>query len=201
MANLPIITFIEFLRTFQQVKRDVHMGDGFENDAEHSFQLAMVGWWIINEQKLVLDRELILKYALVHDLVETYAGDTNPLTGSVDELGAKEQKETAAAAKITKLFPRFKELHYLIASYSKKVDDESRFIYIVDKILPVINEYLSTSAWYRENGITVQKYKSWLTSKLKKSNYQETQVSDLLNAVVTFMEEQGIFAKEPIQND
>ncbi len=73
-----ILDFTKLLNKFRAVKRIVFtVGEGEpENDAEHSYQLAMLSWYIISAENLKLDKNLVIKYALVHDLVEVYAGDT-----------------------------------------------------------------------------------------------------------------------------
>lgn len=73
-----ILNFSEFIIKFNQLERRIYAtGENrLENDSEHSFQLAMVSWYIISTEKLKYDIDKIIKYALVHDLVEIYAGDT-----------------------------------------------------------------------------------------------------------------------------
>ncbi len=73
-----ILDFTRFLNSFRAIKRVIFtVGDGEpENDSEHSYQLAMMAWYIISAENLKLDRNLVIKYALVHNLVEVYAGDT-----------------------------------------------------------------------------------------------------------------------------
>jgi len=42
----------------------------------------------------------VIKYALVHDLVEVYAGDTYVYTKNQDELDSKEDREKEAADRL-----------------------------------------------------------------------------------------------------
>ena len=73
-----LIDFINFTHEFREVVRIARSPNNkrFENDAEHSYQLAMVAWFLIEQDKLKLKKELCFMYALAHDLVEIYAGDT-----------------------------------------------------------------------------------------------------------------------------
>ena len=48
-----------------------------ENDIEHTMAVALLCWYIHDKYKLDLDIAKILKYAITHDFVERYAGDTN----------------------------------------------------------------------------------------------------------------------------
>ena len=78
MKIQDLIEFTKFTHSFQQIKRVIYANgeDRNENDAEHSYQLAMACWLVVETKKLKLDLNKIVKYALVHDLVEIYAGDT-----------------------------------------------------------------------------------------------------------------------------
>lgn len=44
-----------------------------ENDTEHSYNLTITAWYSA-QQFPKLDKDLIIRYALVHDIVEAYAG-------------------------------------------------------------------------------------------------------------------------------
>ncbi|HUB92905.1 MAG TPA: HD domain-containing protein [Verrucomicrobiae bacterium] len=61
------------------IKRNhMHIGsDQHENDIEHSFTVALLCWFICEHYTLPLDHAKVLKYAMAHDFVERYAGDTN----------------------------------------------------------------------------------------------------------------------------
>lgn len=149
-----ILNFSEFIIKFNQLERRIYAtGENrLENDSEHSFQLAMVSWYIISTEKLKYDIDKIIKYALVHDLVEIYAGDTFFYADkSAKEL--KVQKEKVALEKIEKEFSDFPQLLKLIHEYEKKDDPESEFVYTLDKILPVMNIYLDNGRSWRKHKI------------------------------------------------
>lgn len=146
------LAFVSFTHQFQQIKRTIYATgeDRNENDAEHSFQLALVGWYLVETEKFSLDINKVIKYALVHDLVEIYAGDTY-FYATVEAKSSKEQKENDALQKIQKTFPEFPDISRLIAVYQEKSDPEARFIYALDKIMPVINIYLDQGrSWQRD---------------------------------------------------
>ena len=66
-----------------------------ENDVEHSYAVAMLCWYLHDALKLELDIAKILKYALVHDFVEVYAGDVNTFASKI---ARQEKIQTEAAA-------------------------------------------------------------------------------------------------------
>ena len=69
-----------------------------ENDAEHSFSLAIAAAVLAEYSNEPVDVAKVMKMVLVHDAVEIYAGDTY----CYDDEGAKtkEAREKAAAEKI-----------------------------------------------------------------------------------------------------
>lgn len=73
-----ILEFQDLLKKFNHIKRDlgsIVAGKDADNDVEHSYRVAMLCWMIIEEYKLKLDINKVIKYALIHDLVEVFAGD------------------------------------------------------------------------------------------------------------------------------
>lgn len=66
---------------------------------------------------------------------------------------AKHKKETEARKEIEKAFKEFKALTQLINDYEKRKDQESEFVYALDKILPVMNIYLDEGRSWREHNI------------------------------------------------
>jgi putative hydrolase of HD superfamily len=154
MARLPsLLDFVKFTHAFRSVERILHYphSDRVENDTEHSFQLALVAWYILDTEKLSLDKNLIIKYALVHDLVEAYAGDVFFYRDATQN-EAKKAREKVALERIKKEFPTLTDIHKLIVQYEKQQDKESAFVYALDKLLPMINIYLSGGRTWKEKG-------------------------------------------------
>lgn len=162
-----LLRFTELVGKFREVRRKVvfsYRADA-ENDAEHSYQLALTAWYIVSAQKLDLDMDKVMKYALAHDLVEAYAGDTPAAVHKAydAERETKEEREAAAAKQIADEFPEFAELHETIHAYEEKKDEESRFVYALDKILPILNICLDNGYSWKQNGVSVEdvvEYKS-----------------------------------------
>jgi len=151
-----LIDFINFTHEFREVIRIARSPNGkrFENDTEHSYQLAMVAWFLIESDKLKLNKELCLMYAMAHDLVEIYAGDTFCFdkNSKLSKIG----REKEALRKIEKRFPNFKILTKVIKKYEQKGDQESRFIYALDKIIPPIQIYLEKGKLWREKKVSLE---------------------------------------------
>ena len=73
-------------------------GSRRENDAEHSWNLAMLAMLFEEYSTEKVNIEKVLKIALVHDLIEVYAGDTfaYDVKGNEDKL----QREIESANKL-----------------------------------------------------------------------------------------------------
>ena len=154
---LGILSIVRLLNQFRLVERSVRVNNAerFENDVEHSYNLAFLAWYIIADNKLDLDRDLVLKYSLIHDLVEVYAGDTYLFTTNEEERSTKVQRETDAALRLKQEIPEFAELHELIKRYEEREDKESRFVYALDKIQPMLNIYTDNGRTRKETAVTV----------------------------------------------
>jgi putative hydrolase of HD superfamily len=163
-----IFKVVALTNQFRQVKRTINaVGEGrLENDSEHSYQLAMLAWYIVESGCLPLDKELVIKYCLVHDLVEAYAGDVDPHTSSENDKDAKAHRERQALSRIEEEFQECPSIATLIHQYERKVDSESRFIYALDKIQPVLNVYLDSGDYYRKNNITFEQWTRYNKEKV-----------------------------------
>ncbi len=157
MKISKFIDFLKFTNKFQLTKRAIYAVEEnrMENDVEHSYQLAIVTWYVIETEKLNLDTNLAIKYALIHDLEESLYGDIYIF----DEKGRKEKdkKEKEARNKIIKMFPDWKEYKTLSNNYKLLKDEESRLVNGIDKILPVLNIYLDRGRTWKKEKMTLSK--------------------------------------------
>ncbi|MBI2590574.1 MAG: HD domain-containing protein [Candidatus Blackburnbacteria bacterium] len=152
-----VLKFVSLTHKFQQIRRVILVKgeERQENDLEHTSQLALVCWYVASSLKLPLDHKLVLKYALMHDLVEAHAGDVN-FSDTEGRVG-KAEREHQAAQRLQEEFPEFPELHKLISRYEAKSDPESRFVYAMDKVLPILNIYLDEGrTWKSMTPVTME---------------------------------------------
>lgn len=148
-----LLQFVELTHEFQQVKRRILIKgeDDYENDMEHSFQLAFSALYLINRHKLELDAYHAMALALVHDIVEVHAGDDPAIGRTPEALQAKIARETEARHKLREEWPDFTLLHDLIDEYEARESAESTFVYALDKLLPMMNNYLDHGrAWKQQ---------------------------------------------------
>ena len=117
-----------------------------ENDAEHSFMLALIAVPLAEQYYPELDSGLVAKYALVHDLSEAYVGDTPTHDIDAPGLATKAKLEELGRKQLSKEYqtiaPSLVTLH---EEYEAQRDKESRFVRMLDKLVTVSiqfpNEY------------------------------------------------------------
>lgn len=166
-----LLDFQRLLQSFNEVDRQLHRNhEGkmrLENDTEHSYNLAMTAWFLAPHFP-ELNKDLLIKYALVHDLVEVHAGDTY-IYGSDEELSTKADREKVAAAKLLADWADFSEIHELIEKYENKTDPEARFVYALDKIMPIMQIYIHKGYTWQKEGITAEQLHANKYDKVKLS--------------------------------
>ena len=72
-----------------------------ENVAEHSFMLATLSCALAKQLDESLDLGIVAQFALAHDIVEVYTGDTT-VWASSEELEAKYTQELSSLRRITR---------------------------------------------------------------------------------------------------
>lgn len=171
MSDLvSLIDFVKFTHQIRLVQRQMLFeGENrYENDAEHGYQMAMVAWFLIDNDNLKLDKFKAAAIAMVHDVVEVYAGD---LIFSADDKSQAEQamREKEAIQKLEEQWPGFESMHELIDEYEGLKSEEAKFVYALDKFLPLVNHYLYDAKAYKKHGITLEEVKKGKTEKVKVS--------------------------------
>jgi len=128
----------QMIADFAKVTRAVPLADtnDAENDVEHSYGLAMTCWYLHDKLAPELDLSKILRYSLAHDIVELHAGDTYPWDEAA--VATKYEREKAAMRQIENDWHDFTMIVEFAEGYADKVDEEAKFVYAVDKLLPVI---------------------------------------------------------------
>lgn len=151
-----IFAYLHFLDEFRKIKRVMYATgeERMENDMEHSYQLTMVAWYIMDAYGLTLDKDLVMRYCLVHDLVEVYAGDTYIYSQDAEHIGSKTEREREALARIREELGEFPDMVESIEQYEQKEDKEALFVYALDKIVPVLNIYMDKGRIWKEVHLT-----------------------------------------------
>lgn len=124
-----------------------------ENDAEHSFSLAIAAAVLAEYSNEPVEISKVMKMVLVHDAVEIYAGDTY----CYDDEGAKtkEAREKAAAEKIFGTLPEEQAAEYraLWDEFERNDTPEARFSNAMDRIQPLLLNYSREGYSWKEHGV------------------------------------------------
>ncbi|MBM7568441.1 putative hydrolase of HD superfamily [Paenibacillus sacheonensis] len=147
--QMAFLVEIDKLKTIRRKTKIMH-GDRLENDAEHSWHLAMMALILQKEANAHIDLLKVIKMLLVHDIVEIDAGDTFAYdTKGQEDKSAREQR---AAARIFGLLPieQEGELLGLWREFEAKETAEACFAASLDRLQPLIhNHHNDGDTWLR----------------------------------------------------
>lgn len=150
--------FESFVFPFYSIERDIHLRfrqKMDETDAEHSWTLAFIVMAATPQIDKTLDVNLAVKYALIHDLVEIYAGDLSVYGQNPAAVVEKEKQEQAALGKIDANSKNFPEIARLCTDYENQINDEAVFVKAVDKVVNWLTSLQSYESKHRKrSGIT-----------------------------------------------
>ncbi|MFW9965418.1 MAG: HD domain-containing protein [Candidatus Sifarchaeia archaeon] len=126
-----------------------------ENDAEHSWHLAMLVI-VLSEYSndLSLDVLRTVKMVLIHDIVEIDTGDT--FCYDAHDRTKKTEKEREAAYRIFSRLPekQAKELIDLWEEFEAMDTSEAKFAASVDRLQPLLLNFYSEGHAWRKHGVT-----------------------------------------------
>jgi putative hydrolase of HD superfamily len=129
-----------------------------ETDAEHSWHFALTAMTLFEYCGIEgVDINRVIKMALVHDLVEIYAGDTF----AYDEKGyeSKEEREKEAADKLFSLLPTEQATEYraLWEEFDGMDTPDAIYASAIDRLQSLHNIHLSGGYTWEKHGITADK--------------------------------------------
>ena len=196
MNKLPsiqrVIDLHRLLIAFHGIERQIFLPDiaqykdRAETDTEHTYTLAMLAWFIADHVPH-LDTNKCLRYALVHDLIEIDAGDTFAYDKDNAVHQSKHERELGAKKKLQDSWPDFASMHDAIEAYETQRDAESRFVFAMDKLAPIVLNVLGEGKSWHAHGISLQELKEHKTKKISVSP----------EVVALFEELIGILEKSP----
>lgn len=128
-------------------------GSRRENDAEHSWHFAVMAMLLEEYSAEKVDVSRVIKIALVHDLVEVYAGDTYAYDAKGNE--DKEQREKEAADKLFGMLEPEQAAFFrnLWDEFEEKQTPEAKYANAIDRIQPLILNYLTDGATWKANQV------------------------------------------------
>ncbi len=126
-----------------------------ENDAEHSFSLALLALVLSDyaDENVNIDR--VIRMALVHDLIEIYAGDT--YVYDAEAMATKAAREDAAAEKLFGMLPALQGEEYesLWREFDAEETPDARFAACLDHFQPLLMNYYTGGVSWLEHNVAV----------------------------------------------
>lgn len=122
-----------------------------ENSAEHSWHVALAILALKDELNIDIDIMKAVKMALVHDICEIGAGDISIYDPerSKKEIAEREYIQQLSGAPL-----RFaSEIEQLWEEYEAQCSKESRWVKVVDRLLPFVLNLATEGRTWKEQGI------------------------------------------------
>lgn len=148
--------FIMEIDKLKRIDRQTYLsGEGKrrENDAEHSWHLAMMALLLSEYASEKVDVLRVIGMVLIHDLVEIDAGDTY----AYDSAGntTKRDREVKAAERIFNILPKEQAAYIrgLWDEFEEGVTPEARFAGSLDKVQPILLNDSKGGVSWREHEV------------------------------------------------
>ena len=161
--------------------------DRKENDAEHSWHLAILAMLLSEYAAQPVDVLHVMKMVLIHDVVEIDAGDTY----CYDEEGykSKADREEKAAQRIFGLLPDDQrgEFYTLWREFEDSETNDARFAAMLDRLQPIMLNYTKGGRSWQEHGI----HKEQVLARNLPYLSESEQLADVIRSVIDDAAEKG----------
>jgi putative hydrolase of HD superfamily len=152
------IAFIKEIDKIKYIQRRSKLfnSDRRENDAEHSWHLAMMAIVLAEHSNNSIDLLKVLKMVLIHDIVEIDAGDT--FIYDTTKKHANIDEEHIAAKRIFGLLPQeqAEELLALWEEFEEGETDEAKFAKTMDRFEPLLQDATNDGGTWMEFDVPYQ---------------------------------------------
>ncbi|MEA4904257.1 MAG: HD domain-containing protein [Petrimonas sp.] len=156
---LKQISFIKEIDKLKYIQRKTKLfnSDRHENDAEHSWHLAMMALVLAEHSNRPVDILKVVKMVLIHDIVEIDAGDTFLYDTLKNHTNTRE--ELAAAKRIFGLLPekQAEEFVEIWKEFEDGITDEAKFAKSMDRFEPLLQNTSNNGGTWTEFNVDYQK--------------------------------------------
>ena len=124
-----------------------------ENDAEHSWHLAIMCMLLEEYSNAKIDKLRVMEMVLIYDIVEIDAGDTYAYDVKGNE--TKRERELQAAKRLFQMLPEDQEVWFwqLFNEFEEGKTPEAKFANSLDKIQPILLNDANGGISWREHGV------------------------------------------------
>jgi putative hydrolase of HD superfamily len=162
MQNDDLVRQISFIKEIDKLKyiqrkTKLFNSERHENDAEHSWHLAMMTLILAQHSDVPIDVLKVLKMVLIHDIVEIDAGDTFIYDTTKNHTNTEE--ELIAAQRIFGLLPseQAEEFIEIWQEFEDGVTDEAKFAKSMDRLEPLLQNTSNNGGTWKEFNVDYQK--------------------------------------------
>lgn len=152
-AQLEFIAEADKLKTILRAS-PLAAADRRENDAEHSWHLALMVLLLAEYADEPIDVGHAIKLVIIHDMVEIYAGDSPVFDAAavVDQV----EREIAAAERLFTMLPpdQAGEIRALWDEFEAAQTPEARFCKAMDRLEPMLLNWLNRGGTWGMPGAT-----------------------------------------------
>lgn len=165
------------------INRQTYLSDGTrrENDAEHSWHLALMAVLLSEHADEEMDLLKVITMVLIHDLVEIDAGDTY----AYDEAGKQTQRirEEKAADRIFAMLPKDQgeKFRALWEEFDAYETPEAKFAHVCDNVQPLMLNHATGGKSWRERGIRRSQVEKRNSRVGESSRTMKAYVEDILD--------------------
>jgi putative hydrolase of HD superfamily len=156
---LEQIAFIKEIDKLKYIQRKTKLfdSDRHENDAEHSWHLAMMTIVLSEHSNVAIDVLKVLKMVLIHDIVEIDSGDVFIFDTTKNHDNTAE--ELKAAKRIFGMLPENQatELISLWIEFEKGKTNEAKFAKAMDRFEPILQNASNNGGTWREYNVPIEK--------------------------------------------
>ena len=142
------LSFILELDKMKNLYRQTYVlhEDRKENDAEHSWHLALMTFLLAEYANYQVDVTKVMKMVLIHDVVEIDAGDTYCYDAEGNK--SKAEREEKASRRIFGMLPedQYNEFYELWREFEDSHTKEARFAAVLDRLQPLLLNYTRSGA-------------------------------------------------------
>jgi putative hydrolase of HD superfamily len=156
---LQQINFIKEIDKIKYIERKTKLfnSDRNENDAEHSWHLAMMTIVLAEHSDVPIDVLKVLKMVLIHDIVEIDAGDT--FIYDTEKNHTNTDEERTAANRIFGMLPKEQadELISIWEEFENGETHEAKFARSMDRFEPLLQNASNNGGTWAEFGVSYDK--------------------------------------------
>ncbi|RKD85037.1 HD domain-containing protein [Mangrovibacterium diazotrophicum] len=178
---------IEFIKEIDKIKyiqrrTKLFASDRNENDAEHSWHLAMMAIVLSEYSDAEIDLMKVVKMVLIHDIVEIDAGDTFIYDQNKNHDNTEE--ELKSAKRIFGILPeeQAKEFIEIWTEFEDGISNEAKFARSMDRLEPLLQNTSNNGGTWEEFGVKYQavyeKKKIIKNGSTELWNYAESLIED-----------------------